>query len=123
MIAQRIASRLVNINFLSSLNTMRCSQCSRRNNSANRFCIFCAAPLTEPKKRNQIVMPPQDIANAVSGKKLCTRTSGKQTVLSPIIAGCLLIIVCIGIAYYIIYYIDTYQVQAIEYYSGYDEFN
>jgi len=102
---------------------MRCPQCSRRNNSANRFCIFCATPLTEPKKRNQVVMPPQDITNAVRGKKLRTRTSGKQTMLSPIIVGCLLMIVGIGIAYYMIYYIDTYQVQAIEYYSGYDEFN
>jgi len=97
---------------------MRCPQCSRRNDNANRFCIFCASPLVKPKKRNQVIMPPQDIADAISGKKLYLHTFNGYSVPSSVIVGCLLIIISIGIACCMVYYIDTYQVQAIEYYSS-----
>lgn len=93
---------------------MRCPQCSRRNNDANRFCIFCASAMTEKKPKNKrVVVPPQDIAGTIKGRhpQLPKQSTGK---LSPIFGFAILIVILIFIGQYLIDNMAVYEIQAIE---------
>lgn len=93
---------------------MRCPQCSRRNNDANRFCIFCASAMTEKKHKNKrVVVPPQDILGTIKGRHsaLPKKTTNK---LSPIFGFIVLIGVLMFVGQYLIDNMDVYEIQAIE---------
>ncbi len=94
---------------------MRCSQCSRRNNDANRFCIFCASAMTEKKPKNKrVAIPPQDISESIKGRhsQLPKQSNGK---LSPILGIVIVIATIVFVGQYLINNMDVYEIQAIEY--------
>lgn len=99
---------------------MRCPQCSRRNNDANRFCIFCASAMTEKKPKNKrVAIPPQDIAETIKGRhaQLTRKSKGN---LSPILGAVVLIGVLVFVGQYLIDNMDVYEIQAIESNQGLD---
>ena len=98
---------------------MRCPQCSRRNNDANRFCIFCAAPLhNKLDKKNKAIMPPQDIAESLKGRKNTIlkrhNSINQQFNISPILGLVLLVALAILAGQYLIDNANIYEIQAIE---------
>jgi len=100
---------------------MKCSECNRRNKSGNEFCVFCAARLilSETVRSNRILMPPQDLLLPMSERHfLLPRPHPSNLSLAlPVV------ILLVGVAFTIYYfgYRDIYAVQAIEYYSEFNE--
>lgn len=93
---------------------MRCPQCSRRNNDANRFCIFCASTMTEKKPNDKrVIIPPQDILGTIKGRHLPLTRKSKRN-LSPILGFIILIGTLIFVGQYLIDNMDVYEIQAIE---------
>jgi len=91
---------------------MKCPECGRHNDDINSFCRFCAALLSKISKKNQVIVPPQDISFTLKDRRL--RLPIRRHTLSSIIVPLLVVIAIVG-AYYILYYVNIYQVQAIEY--------
>ena len=98
---------------------MKCSECSRRNKPGNEFCMFCAARLkVESTKSNRgILMPPQDLLLPMSEKHFLLPRSKQNNFMVP------MIILVMGLVATIFYLgaRDTYVVQAVEYYSEFNE--
>jgi hypothetical protein len=100
---------------------MKCSECSRRNKPGNEFCMFCAARLKVENVRSNrgILMPPQDLLLPMSEKHFLLPRP-RQNNLALMVP---MIILVVGLAF-TIYYLgsrDTYVVQAVEYYSQFNE--
>lgn len=94
---------------------MKCPECGYRNDNANNFCMSCVSPLKKISKTNRVVMPPQNIANSLRGKSSQLPVVYKP--LSPMVVPVAMLMIGFITAYYFIYHVDTYKVQAIEYYS------
>lgn len=94
---------------------MKCSECGCRNDDANNFCMSCASPLKKISKTDRIIMPPQNIASSLKGKN--SRLPVTYKPLSPMVVPMAILMIGFITVYYFIYHVDTYKVQAVEYYS------
>jgi len=94
---------------------MRCPQCSRRNNDANRFCVYCAAPLQDKSnKKNKTIMPPQDIKESIL-ERGHAKTDEKTSINpSPIIGLIVLGGILFFASQYLVQNFNVYEIQAIE---------
>lgn len=102
---------------------MKCSECTRRNNDDNQFCIYCGTALasgeasgpTQSKKYKKVVLPPQDIDELISDRNHIMSHQRQQTGVHPAIIIGLIIILGLAGVYYQFFYNDIYLVKAIDY--------
>ena len=94
---------------------MKCPECGRRNNDENNFCVGCVSQLKKISKEARVVLPPQDMADRIKGKS--PRLPMVRKSLSPAVIPMAVLVIGFVTIYYFIYYVDTYKVQAVEYYS------
>ena len=103
---------------------MKCSECGHRNRVEDNFCMICASPLTPtPPSNKRVALPPQDILEGLTDRAMNRAASAP---VAPALWGwwaTALLIIAVGIALYLLYFVDTYKVEAINYSpsSSYDQ--
>ncbi|MFA5270035.1 MAG: hypothetical protein WC400_00190 [Patescibacteria group bacterium] len=78
--------------------------------------MICASPLTPtPSSKNRVALPPQNILDGLEGRMVMRTT--KPTTAAPSWAWWVtaLTLVAIVTSIYLLYFVDTYQVEAINY--------
>lgn len=100
---------------------MKCSECGHRNRPDDNFCMICAAPLTPtPPSAKRVALPPQDILEGLSDRALYVPATIHSLRWVGWVGG--ITAVAIVAAIYLLYFVDTYQVKAIDYSpSTYDQ--
>jgi hypothetical protein len=96
---------------------MKCSECGHRNRVEDNFCMICAGPLTPtPPSTNRVALPPQNILDGLEGR-MVMRVAKAAPVVPAFWAwwATALVAVAIVVAVYLLYFVDTYQVEAINY--------
>ena len=97
---------------------MKCNECGHRNRVEDNFCMICAAPLTPtPPSTSRVALPPQNILDGLEGRMVRVNKSNPTPALAPKWAGWVtaLVVVAIVVSVYLLYFVDTYQVEAINY--------
>jgi hypothetical protein len=103
---------------------MKCAECGHRNRAEDNFCMICASPLTPtPPSKGRVALPPQNILDGLEGRMLrVARTSPAAAPPTWAWWATALVAVAIVVAVYLLYFVDTYQVEAINYSpSTYDQ--
>jgi len=103
---------------------MKCSECSRRNHDDNRFCIYCGNTLinssnnqevfTSVNSRAKIIMPPQDIDEIISSRRTSFQSPSSLSIY-PILFIILTLTISLSGVYYYFFYMDVFQILAIDY--------
>jgi len=76
--------------------------------------MICAAPLTlTPPSTKRVALPPQDILEGLSDRALRVPTVARPLRWVGWVGG--ITAVAIIAAIYLLYFVDTYQVKAIDY--------
>lgn len=99
---------------------MKCSECGHRNRPEDNFCVICAAPLTPtPPSTRRVALPPQDILEGLADRPAYPPNRSRSFTWAWWVTG--LVAVAILAAIYLLYFVDIYQVQAIDYFSPHDQ--
>lgn len=102
---------------------MKCSECTRRNNDANTFCIYCGTALTEPahpaatnpQKKLKAMLPPQDISELIGDRYQGVLLRNESRSVHPAVAVSLAVLLGLSGVYYWYFYRDTVEIMAIDY--------
>jgi len=98
---------------------MKCAECGHRNRAEDNFCMICASPLTPtPPSKSRVALPPQNVLDGLEGR-MVMRVAKTQS-STPLWAWwtTALLTITIAVAVYLLYFVDTYKVEAIDYSPG-----